>query len=625
MQLPPKTGALALVALLPLASLRAQNLVANASFETYSTCPTTSGQPYQAVGWIAPTTGTTDYMNACHTTGIVGVPNNAFGSQAANTGQAYMHIYTAAKNASNYREYVQRQLSSPLSAGVTYDVSFWVSKSDSELASAEIGAYFSLSPISLANSSAFNLVPQIENPSTNIITDTVNWVQVSGSFVASGGEQYITIGNFRTPANTTTLFVGGTHNGASYYVDDVSVVAQQKTCGSKLIGWADLASATVGFVDVQDFESNCQPAVTQCTTPVPVTATTYYAGGTAYNGRYRSVWVSDGVTLAEYETAATRQCQARCAPMPAILANRNASVSGLAFGDHRQVLFQLATVPGYFEITTYDASGRCLGQTTTCRGTLPTGALAAGLAYDELRDLLYVSIDVPGLAGFDHFLYVMLGSSPCTGICKSQLQSCTVRLTTGLAYDSCNQTLYATDGQVTQSYLVADPKRCDFRPATCCKKQNQPTWHGLAILPCGDNRSIGKPCTSSPCPSCPSMLAGSLGDAALGQSLPITLSNAPAPAFAILFLKVGPCGSGISLPPPFCGTFYPFPAIATFGPAALTSVSPCGGSAVQNIPIPGDARLCGLPFCAQWFVFCQAQNQFGFGFSNAIEFEVVGS
>lgn len=617
----PLTMALAALASLSPAQT---NLVPNPSFETYSTCPTTSGQPDRAVGWDAPTNGTTDYMNACHTIGIVGVPNNVFGSQAAQSGQAYMHVFTEVPNSSNYREYVQCQLTSPLAAGVTYDVSFWVSRANSELATAEIGAYFSTTAISLTNSQAFNLVPQVENPSSNIITDTVNWVQVSGSFVATGGEQYLTLGNFRLPANTTVQVIGGGHNGASYYLDSVSVVARTQPCASQLIGWADLASATTGFIDVQDFEASCKPATTQCTTANPVTAVNAYAGGTAYDGRYRTVWVSDGITLAEYHTIAARACRPRCAPMPAVLASRTASVSGLAFGDRRQVLFQLATSPGYYEITTYDAR-QCLGRTTTCRGTLPTGALAAGLAYDELRDLLFMSVDVPSLVGFDHYIYVLPGSNPCTGICKNQVRSCTARLTTGLAYDSCNETLYATDGNVTQSYLVGDARQCVFREVACCKKQNQPTWHGLAILPCGDKKAAGKSCTSAPCPSCPSMIAGSVGDAALGQSMPVTLSNAPAPGFAFLYLKFGPCGSGISLPAPFCGSFYPIPVIASFGPHALNSTAVCGGSAVQNVPIPADIRLCGQLFCAQWLVICQQQNQFGLGFSNAIEFPVVGS
>ena len=47
---------------------------------------------------------------------------------------------------------------------------------------------------------------------------------VSDTFVATGGERYITIGNFYNDANTMTDTVSGTWYNAYYYIDDVSVV-----------------------------------------------------------------------------------------------------------------------------------------------------------------------------------------------------------------------------------------------------------------------------------------------------------------------------------------------------------------------------------------------------------------
>ena len=59
-----------------------------------------------------------------------------------------------------------------------------------------------------------------------MITDTLNWVLISGEFIAAGGERFITIGSFKSNAQTafdTTSW--GTDPRAYYYVDDVSVVA----------------------------------------------------------------------------------------------------------------------------------------------------------------------------------------------------------------------------------------------------------------------------------------------------------------------------------------------------------------------------------------------------------------
>lgn len=65
--------------------------------------------------------------------------------------------------------------------------------------------------------------PQIQN--TRIITDTLNWVKVSGVFTAQGGEQYLTLGNFKNNAQTQTQQIQPTgYNGAAYYIEDVSVL-----------------------------------------------------------------------------------------------------------------------------------------------------------------------------------------------------------------------------------------------------------------------------------------------------------------------------------------------------------------------------------------------------------------
>ena len=49
---------------------------------------------------------------------------------------------------------------------------------------------------------------------------------VQGTFVAAGGESYMTLGNFLTDAGTTVVPASGLYtNFAYYYFDDVSVEA----------------------------------------------------------------------------------------------------------------------------------------------------------------------------------------------------------------------------------------------------------------------------------------------------------------------------------------------------------------------------------------------------------------
>jgi hypothetical protein len=47
--------------------------------------------------------------------------------------------------------------------------------------------------------------PQVQNP--YIVTDTLNWVKIAGVFTAQGGEQYLTLGNFKYDNQTNFTLV----------------------------------------------------------------------------------------------------------------------------------------------------------------------------------------------------------------------------------------------------------------------------------------------------------------------------------------------------------------------------------------------------------------------------------
>jgi hypothetical protein len=214
------------VLLLPSAA-GAVNLVPNPSFESYVSCPTGYSQFYQTVSWNEPNAGTSDLFNACSPGGFpsVNVPANTSGYQNALTGVGYAGIipYSAAPD---YREYVQAQLSSPLVNGNTYLVSFWVSLGDtSSIAIDRLGAHFPVGQIGpLGSNTTLLVTPQVESPANVFLTNSTGWTQISGTFVAAGGESHIVIGSFRDDASTNT--VPGPSNwpgGSYYYIDDVSV------------------------------------------------------------------------------------------------------------------------------------------------------------------------------------------------------------------------------------------------------------------------------------------------------------------------------------------------------------------------------------------------------------------
>ena len=218
------------------------NLVPNPSFEFALDC--TGAEITRAAPWFTPA-NTCDYFNSCFYSpfyfpcGGGGVPNNNFGFQEARTGQAYAGIgfCELGDPLGGYREYIEVKLLDTLKSERIYCIEFWVSlarlcQSPLPIGIDAIGAYFSNDTLKYSSndtSLVFNVVPQVQNPEWNIITDTTNWIKISGWFVAQGGEDYMTIGNFKTDANTHTLIAytnipGSNGDIAYYYIDDVSVV-----------------------------------------------------------------------------------------------------------------------------------------------------------------------------------------------------------------------------------------------------------------------------------------------------------------------------------------------------------------------------------------------------------------
>lgn len=211
-----------------------QNLVLNPGFESFITCPG-FGQFSNVFisNWNKPSIASSDYYHY----NCAGINPTV---QAPRSGEAYAGII-AYNFGTEYREYVTGTLSSPLVAGQTYKVEFYVSLNDGYIqAITELGAYLSpTAPGPFSNVLHINVIPQIEN-NTISITDTSVWKKISGQFVATGGEQFITIGNFHNDT-TTTITQPGTSGsyGAYYFVDDVSVTLDSTTSISAIEKYDD--------------------------------------------------------------------------------------------------------------------------------------------------------------------------------------------------------------------------------------------------------------------------------------------------------------------------------------------------------------------------------------------------
>jgi Secretion system C-terminal sorting domain len=203
----------------------AQNMVPNPSFETHSGCPTSPGN-FSIVGnWFLPPShgGSPDYHHVCGNS-TFGVPVNIFGSQLARTGQGYIGFVTNGLS-TGFREYLEVQLTAPLTTGLSYTATAYLSLSDgSGMATDGFGFLFSTGIVGGSGSTApLPFTPQVSNPSGNFMNSWTGWLPVTGNFVATPGLQYMTIGNFKSDAATGVLAMPSGWNWNYTYADDFSV------------------------------------------------------------------------------------------------------------------------------------------------------------------------------------------------------------------------------------------------------------------------------------------------------------------------------------------------------------------------------------------------------------------
>jgi hypothetical protein len=225
-----KKSTIIFFSILSLCSKAQYNLVPNPSFEIHTTCPNSASQLTFATPWVAPTNNDADYFNSCATNINYGVPSQGvYNFQNAHTGNAYAGIFLYNGINNNYREYCSVQLINVLMAGKCYFINFYVNKSSrfyGKYAVNNIACALTTSYISNTGTGfILNLTPSVMKFGNPIISDTLNWVSVTGIYTAIGGEKQLTIGNFYNDTNTDTLNIGiGNYPGSGYLIDDVSVI-----------------------------------------------------------------------------------------------------------------------------------------------------------------------------------------------------------------------------------------------------------------------------------------------------------------------------------------------------------------------------------------------------------------
>jgi hypothetical protein len=141
------------------------------------------------------------------------VPLSAYAYQWPKKGSNYFisSIFYISNGTNSSRGYPRNRLKHSLKAGTRYCVKFHCNITNNSTHGVDgLGAYFgdsSIDTITKCNPPITYLVPQIQNPSGNLITDTLNWIPITGTFVANGTEKYMILGNFISDSTCDSVLI----------------------------------------------------------------------------------------------------------------------------------------------------------------------------------------------------------------------------------------------------------------------------------------------------------------------------------------------------------------------------------------------------------------------------------
>ncbi|HQQ94322.1 MAG TPA: T9SS type A sorting domain-containing protein [Bacteroidia bacterium] len=186
------------------------NFVSNGSFEDIYSCTGPFFPLCIVKNWMGPDT-------ACPAAGYFGICNNMiplngnsyqfpFKGNSLVISTIFIPSYPA-------RGYPKNRLKGLLQMGRTYCVKYYVNISNNSPFGIDgFGAYFggnAIDTITQCNVPLSYLSPQVQNPIGNVITDTLNWTPIAGTFTAAGDEKYMLLGNFLADNAVTTASIGG--------------------------------------------------------------------------------------------------------------------------------------------------------------------------------------------------------------------------------------------------------------------------------------------------------------------------------------------------------------------------------------------------------------------------------
>jgi outer membrane protein OmpA-like peptidoglycan-associated protein len=208
-----------------------QNMVENPSFESIEGKLKRGGAINVAVGWMSPTKAAADLFSAKVKEGY-GTPTNSLGTEEPQEGKNYAGIRAFSYNDKEPRNYVSTKLKLPLRKDAAYCVKFYVSLAEgSKYASNNLGVNFSKKQYNIDENKSILTTTDIQHKDNPVFNAVFGWEEVCGTYIARGGEKFLTLGNFFSNGETKNErlkkvkgFSGTSVVSAYYFIDNVSVV-----------------------------------------------------------------------------------------------------------------------------------------------------------------------------------------------------------------------------------------------------------------------------------------------------------------------------------------------------------------------------------------------------------------
>jgi outer membrane protein OmpA-like peptidoglycan-associated protein len=221
------------------------NLVENGSFEIIKGKVKGLGCVDASADWKNVTSAKADLFVKENKLPIVLTSGNTYGKEDPKEGDNYAGLVVYSPKDKIARNYITSPLAQPMLKGKKYCVSMYISLAEgSKFVTNNLGINFHKKQPKQEDNKTIIEKTSILHHYSKLVSATYGWEKICGTYIAEGGEEFITIGNFTATDKTKTEkaikikdYKGLLSDFAYYFVDDISVIlVDQKSaceCGNQ--------------------------------------------------------------------------------------------------------------------------------------------------------------------------------------------------------------------------------------------------------------------------------------------------------------------------------------------------------------------------------------------------------